>query len=93
MRNPYRQVNLHIEELVLHGFAPHEAPYIGAAVEAALAGMLQQQGLPPELAMPAAIEALRAHTIQMAPGQSAAATGTQVAAAVMGGLHGSPKPR
>ena len=44
MRQP--DIDLHIEELVLHGFAPGERYRIGAAIERELARLLTEQGAP-----------------------------------------------
>lgn len=38
-------VELHIEQLVLHGFAPSDRYRIGAAIQQELARLLAQQGI------------------------------------------------
>jgi hypothetical protein len=43
--NP-REIEVHIEELVLHGFAASERWKIGDALESELRGLLAAQGLP-----------------------------------------------
>ncbi|MBA2435921.1 MAG: hypothetical protein H0V54_12730 [Chthoniobacterales bacterium] len=55
--NP-REIDLHIEELVLHGFAPEARWQIGDTLEHELRGLLTAQGVPPEwLASPERIDA------------------------------------
>ena len=46
-------VELHIEELVLRGFAPGDRYRIGEAVERELAHLFSEQGTPPSLAQEA----------------------------------------
>ena len=61
--NP-REIEVHIEELVLHGFAASERWKIGDALESELRGLLAAQGLPrawlsnPERIQTAAIQRL-----------------------------------
>jgi hypothetical protein len=43
-------VELHIEELVLHGFPPSERQRIGEALRAELARLFAERGAPPRLA-------------------------------------------
>jgi hypothetical protein len=45
-------VELHIEQLVLHGFAPHEKGLIVQALEAELVRLLSEYGVPPALISP-----------------------------------------
>ena len=42
-------VELNIEELVLHGFPPGEHQHIGEAVERELSRLFAEQGVPPSL--------------------------------------------
>src|SRR3712207_3298477 len=42
-------IELHIEELVLHGFAPGDRYRIGEAVQRELARLFAEQGVPPSL--------------------------------------------
>ena len=62
--NP-REIEVHIEELVLHGFAASARWQIGDALESELRGLLAAQGLPrawlsnPERIQTAAIQSAR----------------------------------
>jgi hypothetical protein len=55
--NP-REIEVHIEELVLHGFAPSARWQIGDALARELRGLLTARGVPPAwLSSPERIEA------------------------------------
>ena len=80
------RIELHIEELVLHGFAPGDRHAIGDAVERELTRLFAEQGL----ASSAMASGERAHVnageFHVAPASKAPAVGAQVAKAVHGGL-------
>jgi hypothetical protein len=42
-----REIEVHIEELVLHGFDPHSRWKVADALENQLRGLLAERGLPP----------------------------------------------
>ena len=79
-------VELHIEELVLRGFAPGERYRIGEAVERELARLFDEQGAPPSPPRGSGIERLDGGTFEVKPGAGAEAIGVQVAQAIYGGL-------
>lgn len=79
-------IDLHIEELVLHGFAPGDRQRIGAAITAELRRLLAERGLPAALAGSASIDRLDGGAYQAAPGATPEAVGAQVAQAVYRGL-------
>jgi hypothetical protein len=81
-----QNVELHIEELVLRGFAPGERHRIGEAVERELARLFDEQGVPPSLARASGIERLDGGAFEVAHGSKAEVVGVQVAQAVYGGL-------
>ncbi|MFL6293520.1 MAG: hypothetical protein ACJ759_21720, partial [Thermoanaerobaculia bacterium] len=72
------KIDLHIEELVLEGFAPGDRHRIGAAVERELARLLAERGLPAGLAQGADVPRLDGGSFELRPGRSAEATGRQV---------------
>ena len=80
-------IHLHIEELVLHGFASGDRHRIGDAMQQELARLLAEEQTPPGLTKSAAIDRLNAGTFQMATESKPQATGAQVARAVFGGLR------
>jgi len=72
-------VELHIEELVLGGCAAGDRFRIGDAVEAELARLIAERGLPGLDGRSASIERLDAGAFQVAPGARADRVGLQVA--------------
>jgi hypothetical protein len=80
-------VELHIEELVLRGFAPGDRYRIGEAVERELARLFtEEEGVPPSLARRSGIERLDGGAFEVAHGLKPEAIGVQLAQAVFGGL-------
>ncbi len=77
--NP-REIEVHIEELVLHGFDPRSRWAIGDALETELRGLLAAQGLPATWRdNPARVDA---GAIRLT---NPSATGGKIAAAIHGG--------
>ena len=79
-------VAVHIEELVLHGFAPGDRQAIGAAVEQELARLFAGQPLPAALARDGRRERVDGGSFPLARGTRPAGIGAQIAAAIHGGL-------
>jgi hypothetical protein len=86
-RNTQRAVELHIEELLLNGFAPQNRYRIGAAVEVELARLFAEHGMPSSLTQSAEVAHLDGGAFEVAPGSSAESIGNQVAQALYGGLN------
>lgn len=88
---PPRSIKIHIEELVLHGFAPNDRYRIGDAVDRELARLLAEggiQGLPIDSA---AIERLDGGAFTVAPGSVGQSMGLQIAQTLYHGLASSNK--
>jgi hypothetical protein len=86
-------IKLHIEELVLHGFAPGDRYTIADAVERELARLLTErfspitaEGIAQSSVHRPANSQLDAGTFQVAPGSRSDSIGLQIAQAVHGGL-------
>jgi len=83
-------VELHIDELVLHGFAAGDRYGIAEAVELELSRLLVAQfavqGVPRSFAKSSEQPRLDAGAFNVAPQSSADAVGSQIAHAVHGGL-------
>jgi hypothetical protein len=79
-------VELYIEELVLHGFAPGSRYQIGEAVQQELARLLAEQGVPGWLSQGGEVERLDGGAFEMPPGSKAETVGVRVAQAVYGGF-------
>lgn len=79
-------IEVHIAELVLHGFAPKDRYAIGEAVQAELTRLFAEQGIHPSLSRGYAIEHLDTGAFRIKPQTKAETIGTQVAQSVYGGL-------
>lgn len=79
-------VELQIEELVLHGFAVDDRYRVGEALEHELARLFKEGGVPPSLAREAEIEHLDLGSYQRTSGSSAEAIGVDVAQVVYRGV-------
>ena len=79
-------LELHIEELMLHGFASGERYAIGETVEHELALLLGEQGVPISLQSENATDEIRDATFNAAPNAKPPVTGRQIAQAVYQGL-------
>jgi len=82
-----KNIELNIEELVLHGFAPSDRYRIGEAVEQELTRLLADQGVPQSLAQGEEVASVDGGAFEVAPGSRAQVVGAQVARAVYGGLR------
>ena len=82
-----RTVEVHIEELVLHGFAPGDRHRIGAAVQRELSRLFAEHSVPPALAQGGEAARLNGGTFRVVPGSKAETIGVQVAQTVYGGLR------
>jgi hypothetical protein len=80
--NP-REIDVHIAELVLHGFAPGDRWRIGDALDQELRGLLAAKGVPPAwLSSPQRIEA---RTICPASPTKPGDAGAEIAGAIYRG--------
>jgi len=84
-------IELHIEELVLHGFSPADRFSVGDAIEAELARLLRADGLPPMLARPGGTNHLDAGGIEIAVGARPQSIGTQLACSIHQRLAQPPR--
>jgi hypothetical protein len=80
-------VDVHIEELVLEGFAPGERHRIAAAVQQELARLISQGGVPQSVENPAALARLDAGALHIQAGAPARTTGAKIGAAVYRSLR------
>ncbi|PXF58916.1 MAG: hypothetical protein C4B59_12565 [Candidatus Methanogaster sp.] len=82
-----KNIDLHIEELVLCGFAPGDRYRIGEVVEQELSRMLADRGVPESLALDGEIASVDGGAFEVAPGVRAEVVVAEVAKAVYGGLR------
>lgn len=81
-----RAVDLQIEELALHGFAPGDRHGIGEAAKRELSRLLAERGVPPSLNEKARMTQLDAGSFHLPLGSNADAIGVRVAQAVYKGM-------
>jgi hypothetical protein len=84
--DPQPSVHVHIDELVLHGFAPADRYRIAAAVQVELTRLFAEQGVSSALRQGGEASRLKAQAISVTPTMTAGAIGTQVARSVYGSL-------
>jgi hypothetical protein len=77
---------VHIEELLLHGFAPGDCYRIGEAVERELTRLFAEPGVPPSLTQGREVARLDGGSFEAASASKPDTIGAQVARAVYGGL-------
>ena len=82
-----KNIELNIEELVLHGFSPGDRYGIGEAVEQELTRLLADRGVPKSLERDREIANMDGGAFEVATGSRAQVVGAQVAKAVYGGLR------
>ena len=81
-----RAIEVHIEELVLDGFAPRDRLAIADAVEAELTRLIADGGVGTLGERPAAVERVQAGSFRAETGARAATIGAKTAKAVFGGI-------
>ena len=80
-------VELHIEELTLHGFSPGDRYHVGDAVERELGRLFIEQGVPPPSSVQSGESAyLDGGAFELKSGSGAEEIGVRVARAVYGEL-------
>ena len=82
-----KNIELHIEELVLHGFAPGDRYRIAEGVEQELTRLLADRGVPQSLERGGEIANMDGGAFEVVQGSRAQVVGAQVAKAVYGGLR------
>lgn len=80
-------LELHIAELVLHGFAAHDRSSIGAVLQEELVRLFDQQGIPENLNEGNQIIELDGGSFEVMQGMRAEAIGVHVAQAIYRGLN------
>jgi hypothetical protein len=84
--NARPSVEVHIDELVLHGFAPGDHYTIGDAVERELARLLGEQSVPSSLRVDSATDEIKGATFNIQQKTKPPAIGREIAQAVYGGF-------
>ena len=81
-----QKVDLHIEELVLHGFSAGDRYRTGKAVERELTRLITEQGVPSSLVREGGVARINGGTFEVSPGSRAEIIGGQVAQSVYDGF-------
>jgi hypothetical protein len=79
-------IELHVEELALHGFEPGDRYGISEAVQRELSRLFTEQGSPSSLARGSQLARVEGPAFDAKPGSAAESIGYEVARAVYGGL-------
>ncbi len=79
-------IELHIEELVLHGFARKDQGRIQRAIEQELTRLLMERGVPDALSHSRDVQQLQGGKFDVRAGMGIEAVGAQVAQAIYGGM-------
>lgn len=82
-------IEIHIDELVLHGIDPADRHAVGEALERALGRLLAERGWPGGGLEPTHVAAIDAGELALAPGAGPEAIGAGVAGAVLRALPAS----
>jgi hypothetical protein len=85
--NAQPSIKLHIEELVLHGFALADSHAIGDILQEELARLLREQGVPSSLRVERATDEIKGATFNLALEAKPRTIGRQIANAVYGGFN------
>lgn len=81
-----RQIEIHIDKLVLHGFSPHDRHRIGDAVQEALKEYFNENNIPESLTHGRFAAHIDAGTFRFHGSQPPKETGENIASAVYKGL-------
>jgi hypothetical protein len=83
---PTPNLELYIEELVLHGFAARDRDRISTALQQELTRLFTEQGLPPNWTQGGEIAQLNGGTFNVTAGTRPDIIGTQIAQSIYGGF-------
>ena len=87
IRNP-QSIELHIEELVIHGFAPDNHGRFAAAVESELTRLLSERGIGQSLSESMEIEQLHGGAFRVRQDEQSEGVGQHLAKAIYLGVTG-----
>ena len=83
---PRGSIELHIDQVVLHGFAAADRGGIAQAMETELARLLGEEGIPAALETGYALESLSAGELRVYEGEAAERVGIRIARRIYQGL-------
>lgn len=80
-------LELHIEELILHGFPVGDRHLISAAMQQELSRLFTEQGIPRSFTQSSEVPQLNAGNFQISSGMKPDAIGVQIAQSIYGGFQ------
>jgi hypothetical protein len=80
-------IEIHIKELVLNGFAPDDRYHVSKSIERELTKLFAEQGVPPLFVHGGAITNLDGGSFDMVNGSTSEYIGARVARALYGGFN------
>jgi hypothetical protein len=95
LSNKRQYLELHVDELVLHGFSPAEGFSIGDAIQRELERLIVEGGPPGWIRGQKgaqSIDRIKVEPVNLRSGWKAETAGQQIARCVHGGLSSGPKP-
>jgi hypothetical protein len=87
-----QDIEIHIDELVLHGFARNDYEGIKNAIEAELVRLISANGIPQTMASPENYRRIDGVEFNMPNGKNAAHIGNAIAGSVYNGLKNQKSP-
>jgi hypothetical protein len=87
-----QRIELHIDELVLHGVSPNDADQVGLAIERELTRLLNLHGLPPSLSVDRKLEVMDGGRFATTAHPRPSSMGNNIAGAVFKGMGQAPGP-
>lgn len=79
-------IDLYVEQLILHGFQPGDHYLIGQDFEHELGRLLAERGVPPSLVRSGEVTRMDGGSFEAKPGSGGEAIGAEVARAIYGGM-------
>ncbi len=84
-------IELHIEELVIHGFEPNDCEQLASAVESELARLLTERGIQQSLTDGIEIERLHGGAFRIKQDEPSTSVGQHLAGAIYSGINGGKR--
>lgn len=87
-----RNIEIHIDELVLEGFDAHDQEGIRDGLQTALSRLFMERGLPQSLSRPSRYPGIHAGDFDLPTGTKPASIGDGIAAMVYAGIENNNSP-
>lgn len=87
-----QDIEIYIDEIVLHGFSRNDSAGIKTAIEAELVRLIRERGIPSFLSSPDSFRRIEGGEFNMARGTNSAKVGNDIAGTVYSGLKNLKSP-